>query len=251
VRVAQRGPVTGRDAGEPRPPRRPASSGGRWTAAFFTLTAGSIVAAAVWALLGSSLLVARSVRVTGAPQAQRAEVLEAAGITLGTPLIRIDPAAVARRVERIAQIQSAEVSRDWPATVVIAVRERTPALAVPVGGGFALVDRFGVVVSYVARRPPGMVLLSSASCSKVCSARPAIAAAVDVLHELPRSVRRLVQAVSAPSAGAVTLDLQHGVTVLWGGTAQPAAKAAELAILLRTKVSFFDLSDPGTAVTGG
>jgi cell division protein FtsQ len=157
---------------------------------------------------------------------------------------------------------------------VIAVRERTPALAVPVGGGFALVDRFGVVVSHVARRPAGMVLLSLASCSKVCSAgkvlcgkvcsagkaqralpalrgSPAIAAAVAVLHELPRSVRRLVQAVSAPSAGAVTLDLQHGVTVLWGGTGQPAAKAAELAILLRTKASFLDLSDPGTAVTGG
>ena len=66
--------------------------GGPWKAAFFVLTAVAILGAAVWALLGSSLFVARSVRITGAPAAQRAEVLRAAGIT-GTPLIRINPAA--------------------------------------------------------------------------------------------------------------------------------------------------------------
>jgi cell division protein FtsQ len=270
ARVAQRDAGIGRDArvpgprGRPGQPRRgghprgdrgrepPARSGGRWKAAFFTLTAAAIAAATGWALLGSSLLVARSVRVTGAPQAQRAEVLSAAGIALGTPLIRIDPAAVARRVERIPQIQSAEISRDWPDTVLIAVRERTPALAVPAGAGFALVDRFGVVVSRVARRPPGMVLLGAPPADLAAlRGSPAIGAAVTVLHELPPSIRRLVRAVTAPSAGAVTLDLQHGVTVLWGGTGEPAAKAAELAILMRTRASFYDVSDPATAVTGG
>ena len=90
----------------------------------------------------------------------RAEVLRAAGITPGTPLVRVDTAAVARRVEQITQVQSAQVSRDWPDSVVIAIRERTPALAVASGGGFALIDRFGVVVSHVATRPPGMVLLA-------------------------------------------------------------------------------------------
>jgi len=268
ARVAQRAPG-GRDAGEPVPRGRQARSGGRRKAVFFTLTAAAIVAAAAWALLGSRLLVARSVRVTGAPQAQQAEVLRAAAIAPGTPLIRIDPAAVARRVERIAQIQSAEVSRDWPGTVVIAVRERTPALAVPAGGGCALVDRFGVVVSHVARCPPGMVLLGSAPAdlaaqsgkSAVRQGPPAdlaalrgsaaVGAAVTVLHELPPSIRRLVRAVSAPSAGAVTLDLPDGVRVLWGGTGRPAAKAAELAILMRAKASFYNLSDAGTAVTGG
>jgi cell division protein FtsQ len=251
--TAQRGDATADgDAGGTAPGSRAAGQARPWKAVFFTVTAVAILAAAVWAMLGSSLLVARSVRVTGAPQAQRAEVLSAAGIAPGTPLIRIDPAAVARRVERITQVQSAQVSRDWPDTVVILVQERTPALAVPSGAGFALIDRFGVVTSHVAGRPPGMPLLASAP-DDLASLRgsPAIGAAVTVLRQLPPSIRRLVRAVAAPSANAVTLDLRNGATVLWGGTDRSAAKAAELAILMRTKASRYDLSDPGTAVTGG
>jgi cell division protein FtsQ len=229
-----------------------AAHGGRWKAAFFALTAAAILATAGWALLGSTVLVARSVRVTGAPAAQRAQVLRAAGIAAGTPLIRINTAAVARRVEQITQIQSAQVSRRWPDSVVIAVRERTPALVVASGGGFALIDRFGVVTGHVATRPPGLTLLVSAP-ADLASLRgsPAIQAAVTVLRQLPPSVRRLVRAVAAPSADAVTLDLQHGVTVLWGGTGATAAKAAELAILMRTKASFYSVANPDTAVTGG
>jgi cell division protein FtsQ len=238
----------------PRTSRRPRPSrpGGPWRAAFFALTAAAILAAAVWALLGSSLLVARSVRVTGAPAAQRAEVLRAAGIATGTPLIRISTSAVARRVEQITQIQSARVSRDWPDSVVIAVTERTPALVVASGAGYALIDRFGVVIGHVATRPPRLTLLTSGP-ADLASLRgsPAIAAAVTVLRQLPPSIRAQVRGVAAPSADAVTLDLGHGITVLWGGTDRPAAKAAELAILMRGKADFYNLADPDTAVTGG
>lgn len=251
--TARRGDATGEQAAVGRraddPPTRP---GGPWKAAFFALTAAAILATAIWALLGSSLLVARSVRVTGAPAAQQAEVLRAAGITAGTPLIRINTAAVARRVEQITQIQSAQVSRDWPDSVVIAVRERTPALVVASGGGFALIDRFGVVTGHVETRPPGLTLLAAAP-ADLASLRgsPAIQAAVTVLRQLPPSIRPLVRAVAAPSADTVTLDLKRGITVLWGGTDRPAAKAAELKILMRTNASFYNVANPDTAVTGG
>jgi cell division protein FtsQ len=253
VPTARRGDATGEQAAVGRraddPPTRP---GGPWKAAFFALTAAAILATAIWALLGSSLLVARSVRVTGAPAAQQAEVLRAAGITAGTPLIRINTAAVARRVEQITQIQSAQVSRDWPDSVVIAVRERTPALVVASGGGFALIDRFGVVTGHVETRPPGLTLLAAAP-ADLASLRgsPAIQAAVTVLRQLPPSIRPLVRAVAAPSADTVTLDLKRGITVLWGGSDRPAAKAAELKILMRTNASFYNVANPDTAVTGG
>jgi cell division protein FtsQ len=248
----ERGASTGSRV--PRVPRSPgaAARGGPWKAGFFALTAAAILGAAVWALLGSTLLVARSVQVTGAPAAQRAQVLRAAGIAPGTPLIRISTAAVARRVEQITQIQSAQVSRHWPDSVVIAVTERTPALAVASDGEFALIDRFGVVIGYVARRPPGLTLLAQAP-ADLASLRgsPGIQAAVTVLRQLPPSIRGLVRAVAAPSANAVTLDLRRGITVLWGGTDRPGAKAAELTILMRTNASFYNLADPDTAVTGG
>jgi cell division protein FtsQ len=241
------------DTGASRRGARPGRSGSPWKAAFFALTAAAIVVGAIWALLGSSLLVVRSVAVTGIHLVPRAQVLRAAGIRPGTPLVRIDTAGVARRVERINQVQSAQVSRHWPDAVVITIQERTPALAVASGGGFALVDKFGVVVSRVARRPRGMVVLASApSSSALTSLRgsPAVRAAVTVLQQLPARIRDLVRAVAAPSASTVTLDLRGGITVLWGGADRPAAKAAELAILMRTRATYYDLSDPGTAVTG-
>ena len=223
-----------------------------WKAAFFTLMAAAIVAGAIWALLGSSLLVVRSVEVTGIHLVPRSEVLQAADIKPGTPLARINTTAVARRVERITQVQTARVSRHWPDAVVITIQERTPALAVASGGGYALIDKFGVVVRRVARRPAGMVLLAS-SPSALASLRgsPAVMAAVTVLQQLPDRIRALVRAVAGRSAATVTLDLRGGITVLWGGTDRPEPKAAELAILLRTRATYYDLSDPGSAVTGG
>ena len=90
-----------------------------------------------------------------------AEVSAAAGSRPGTPLARVNTAAAARRVERIPQVLSAQVSRYWPDTVVITVRERTPQLAVAAGGGFELVDKYGVVVRPVAARPAGLPLLTA------------------------------------------------------------------------------------------
>jgi cell division septal protein FtsQ len=242
-----------RDSGEAGRGRR-ARPGSRWKAAFFALMAAAIVAGAVWALLGSSLFVVRSVTVTGISLVPRAQVLRAAGIELGTPLARVNTASVALRVEKITQVQSAQVVRHWPDGVTIAVRERTPALAVASGGGYALIDKFGVVVRTVSRRPHGMVLLAGVpSSTALASLRgsPAIRAAATVLGQLPARIRGLVRSVAAPSPATVTLHLRGRITVVWGGTSRPAAKAAELTLLMRTNATSYDLSDPVSAVTGG
>lgn len=224
---------------------------GPWKAAFFALAAVTILGIGVWAVLGSSLLVVRSVTVTGSGAVPRAEVLRAADIAAGTPLARVNTAAVASRVERITQVQSAQVSRDWPDTVVIAITPRMPALAVQSPGGYTLIDKFGVAISSVTQPPPGMVLLAQAPPVASLRGSRAVLAAVTVLGQLPAQVRGLVTSVTAASPDAVTLHLRGGITVVWGGTGRPAAKAAELAILMRSGASFYDLSDPATAVTGG
>jgi hypothetical protein len=135
-----------------------------WKAAFFGLIAMAIVAAVAWALLGSRFLIVRSVQVTGVgPTVSRAQVIAAAQIPTGLPLIRVNTSAVAHRVGGIRQVQSAQVSRDWPHTIVISVRLRTPVFAVAVPGGYALVDAFGVDLRNSARRPPGFPLLLAGS----------------------------------------------------------------------------------------
>ena len=141
---------------------RPAGVGRRrpdpWKAAFFGVAAAGLIAGVAWALLGSSFLVVRSVRVTGSA-VPRATVLAAAGIRTGTPLIRIDTRAAARRVERITQVQSALVTLSWPDAVVIWTRQRTAVFAMPAHHGYDLVDSYGVVLRWSARPPPGLVRL--------------------------------------------------------------------------------------------
>jgi cell division protein FtsQ len=274
----QAGDVTqGRDQGEvapggagadPRPTADPgpaaATRGSRpgghqpWRAAFFALAAVAIVGGVGWALLDSRFFVVRSVTVTGTHLVTGTEVRSAAAIPPGLPLIRVNGALIAHRVEQIRQVQSAQVSRDWPDGVTISVTERTPVLAVASGGGYQLIDKYGVVVEPSSRRPPALpsLELSAAPGSTPVSVpelrgSPAVYAAAVVLRELPRYLARSVVSVSAPSATEVTLRLTRGITIVWGGTDRAAEKSKELAVLMRTHARRYDVSAPGTAVTGG
>jgi cell division protein FtsQ len=255
--------ATGRPAGPARPgisrPGPGRTRRVRWRTVLFGLAAVMIVAGVAWALLGSRLLIVRSVQVTGASQqVSRAQVLAAARIPAGLPLIRVNTAAVAQRVEGIRQVESAQVSRNWPSTVVISVRLRTPVFAVAVNGGYALVDGYGVDVRDSARRPPGLPLLQltagaagTGGAAGLSSLRPVASAGAAVLRELPPRIARRVAVVSAPTPSEVSLQLANGAVIVWGDESRSAEKAKELALLMRTHARLYDVSAPDTAVTQG
>lgn len=137
-----------------------------WKAAFFGLAVVAIIGGVAWALLGSRLLIVRSVQVTGTgsgSEVSRAQVLAAARIPLGLPLVRVNTAAAAQRVGDLHDVQSVQVSRGWPDSIVISVRLRTPVFAVAVNGGYLLVDAFGVDMRFVAHRPARYPLLTVGS----------------------------------------------------------------------------------------
>ena len=241
---------------EQEPPQRsPARTPSPWRSAFFVLVALSLAVALTWGLVVPKVLVVRSVAVTGTHLVPASEVRAAAAIRLGAPMTGVDVTAVAGRVERIPRVESAQVSRAWPGRIVIAVRERTPALAVAVpgqvsaAGGFDLVDRSGVIVRWARRRPRGMPLFKTAQAPSALRGSPALEAAAAVLGELPRGLARSVTDVSTSGPRGVTIRLSHGVTVVWGGTGRAGEKARELAILMRTHARYYDISAPGSAVT--
>ena len=154
--------------------------------AFFALAAAGVVGAVAWVLFGSPLLVVRSVIVSGTRLVPRSEVLAVAGVQPGTPLIRVNTAQAAARIDTIRQVRSAQVTRSWPDRVVIVVRERTPALVLTApGGGYDLVDADGVVVQWAARRPADLPLYPTAAPVGSLRGDPGLAAAAAVLGELP------------------------------------------------------------------
>jgi len=224
-----------------------------WRVAFFALALAGLVAAVAWALLGSWLLVVRSVVVTGTRLVPASEVLAVAGVDRGTPLIWVNVSRVAARIETIRQVQSAQVTRDWPDRVVIVVRERSSALAVTApGGGFDLVDPSGVIVRWAVRRPADLPLyLVPVPGTAVTSLRgdPDLAAAAAVLGELPAPLRHAVGSVSAPSPDQVTLQLSGGITVLWGDASDAARKARVLNVLMQAHAHYYDVSAQETVTT--
>ena len=224
----------------------------RWKPVLFALTALVIVAVMAWALFGSKLLVVRSVRVADNGTAVSAsQVLAAAQVTRGQPLIRVDTGAIARRVAQLRQVQSAQVSKHWPSTVVITVQLRKPLFVLPVHGGYALVDAFGVNVRDAASRPPGLPLLTVNTDSGTLRNSPAVRAAAMVLAELPGRAAGQVRGVTTGGPNDVSVKLANGAIVIWGGAERGSFKAAELQILMRRHARVYDVSGVGTAVTKG
>jgi hypothetical protein len=92
-------------------------------------------------------------------------------------------------------------------------------------------------------------LLKSSAQLATLRGDPAMLAAGTVVRRLPVWLRHRLTAVRT-SGSRVILILRHGVTVIWGGTAAKRAKAEEVAVLLRTKATYVDVSDPQSATTG-
>lgn len=222
-----------------------------WKTSFFVVAVVALVGAAAWALLGSSFFVVRSVRVSGAGSIPRQKVVAAAAVTIGTPLIRVDAAAVGRRVDKITRVQSATVRRSWPDSIVIDVVPRTPTFVVRAGRGYDVIDSYGVVLGR-ARGPHGELVLLKGQAGPATALRGsgAVMAAGAVVRRLPGWLRHRLAAVRVRQGERVILILRPRITVVWGGVTRAAAKAAEVAVLLRTKATYYDVSDPGSAVTG-
>jgi cell division protein FtsQ len=231
-----------------------------WRAAFFVLAGLGVLAGVAWALFGSRLIVVRSVTVSGTHLVTPAQVLAAADVPVGAPLISVNTAQIAQRVESIRQVASASVGKDWPDRLVITVTERVPVVAVRMtSGGYDLVDPAGVIVRWSGPRPAGLPLYLTSLTGGGLRSDPGLATTAAVLAELPSWLSRDVTQVSAAATAAgaaaspgdaaqVTLYLREHKTVLWGGTDRASEKDRELAILIRDSARYFDVSAPGTVV---
>lgn len=214
----------------------------RW---WYLVAAALVLALLVWLIAFSSVLGVRSVNVVGARTLTPAEVRAVADIRGGTPLARLDTAAVSRRLRGLAPIRSVSVSASYPASVTIRITERTAVGYRPVDGGEVLVDGDNVAFRTV-RTPPARLPRLLVSGIDAPSAAVAVVAAA-----LPAKVAAKVSSIAAATQESVTLTLNDGRTVLWGGTDRSADKARLLSALLHQPGRYFDLSDPSSVISRG
>lgn len=215
---------------------------GRWLAVLSGLL---VLALLGWLVAFSSVLGVRSVTVTGTRQLTAGQIEAAAGIRPGTPLIRLDTAAIRDRVAAIAGVRTVRISTSYPSSVLIRVTERVAVGYRPGPDGAAEVDAGNVQFRTTRTPPAGLPQLA------VTGDQAQAAATALVAGALPPALARKIALISAPSTESITLKLVDGRTVLWGGTDRSADKARLLTALVGRPGRYFDVSDPSSVISRG
>jgi cell division protein FtsQ len=190
-------------------------------------------------LARSPLFGLAGVRVEGTAVLTRAEVLAAAGVRPGEPYLGIDLGAVRRRVAALPRVARVRVTRAYPASLRIAVVERTPAASLSARGRYWLVTADGVVLDAAPARPPGLPYVADVPVpagiqpgSRLPAGNP-LGNALAALGGMRPELARQVAGVTARSLDGLELRLQDGARVLYGLAAEQPAKDAAVLLVRR------------------
>ena len=176
-----------------------------------------VIAGSGWLIVQSPFLDVDHIVVTGVPEARVAAVVAASGVHRHDALLLVSSGKVARRVEQVPGVGLVHVSRDFPGTVRISVRELGVALWTRVpAGGVALVGHDGRVLRYAAAPPPGVAELRGVTRVPAPGGRVVRADVVDVMAQLPAALLDRVGAMSAVTTDDVRLYLIVGGEVRLG-----------------------------------
>jgi cell division protein FtsQ len=205
------------------------------------LVVAGLVVGAGWLVFFSSVLDVEGVEVAGTAVLTNDQVVETAAVPEAVPLARVDLDAVRARVEGLAAVRSAEVSRAWPDQVRIDVTEREAVAVVSWEGQWRGLDRSGVLFRSYESRPLDLPRVDMRASTPV----EALAEAAGVVTSLPQDLLSRVEYLDVGSIDAISLRLKSAATVTWGSADQSEDKAAVLAVLLDQPARAYDVSAPG------
>ncbi|MCB0893764.1 MAG: FtsQ-type POTRA domain-containing protein [Nocardioidaceae bacterium] len=212
--------------------------------ALLVLLAGVLL----WLVYFSSYLAVQGVDVRGTSQLRESQVVAAAAVPDGEALATVDLDRIRARVEALAPVRSADVSREWPDRVRIDVTERTPVAVVEIAGHLQGMDEDGVVFRDYARPPADLPRVESGP----DAGSDALREAALVVAALPEDLAAKVDHVQVDTVDQITLVLRDGRTVRWGSSADSDLKAEVLAQLIAARsAQAYDVSVPGQPTTSG
>ncbi|MFF3857844.1 cell division protein FtsQ/DivIB [Streptomyces sp. NPDC002209] len=268
----------GKGSGSPKPPKPPRSSGPlkgsgprgpglqrlvrrmrhRGPVLLCLLAAVFLVGGGSWVLYGSSWLRVEKVTASGTGVLTPEQVLAAAAVPVGAPLVTVDTDEIAARVRsRLPRVDSVDVVRAWPHGIGLKVTERKPVLLIKKDANFVEVDASGVRFDTVPKAPAGVPVLELSAAQSPSGRRfdeeRLLREAVGVAGDLPEAVAKETVQVKVGSYDSVVLELARGRTVVWGSGEQGEAKGRALTALLKAapKADRFDVSVPTAPAVSG
>ncbi|MEN9352079.1 MAG: hypothetical protein RL476_39 [Actinomycetota bacterium] len=170
------------------------------------LIAASVVAAiagATYVLGYSSFFTVSSVEVVGSTKAINT------GIIKGQKLARVEPRAVATRLEKLNWIESVDISRNWiNGKVVVELKQRTPIATFK----NQVIDSTGTSFIPQGARPEGLIEIQAGSAEDATKA-------VNFFTQLPKELNSSLTVVKVRVSGAFVLITENKgkkLEIRWG-----------------------------------
>ena len=203
-----------------------------------------LAAVAFILLVRTSLLSVSHIEISGTREFSHDDVLRAAGIRAGQPILGVNEGRSEGRLETSPWVESARVATDWPHVVRIEIVERQAVASVPTDDNrWAKVDKNGVVLSVATGQPPSLPVpigIKAPAAGPGAKLDPSSSAMVEALTIMPPSLRPLVTQIQNDRS-VMLLTLNTGTTIRLGD----ATKLGEKLLAAATVVSN---SDPKTLV---
>jgi cell division protein FtsQ len=220
---------------------------------FVVVVVLAVLLTVAWGVSVSPLLDIDHLQVRGMQHLTAADVEDAAGVHTGDPMVWLDTGDAVASIEAMPYVATASVTREWPDTVRIVVRERRPAAWVDAPTGKALVDGTGRVLEVVDQPPSGMPQLLGAHVVPPPGGRIDALDAAKVAGALHGIAAAGTKSVETTDHG-VTLHLLSGPEIRMGEPNRIGVKVrAALAVLAASAgvpVTYVDVSVPTNPVRG-
>jgi len=178
----------------------------------------ALFAGLVYLFAWSSIFAVSTVAITGAPTAETEKsISQIANISTGQKLARVEPRAIAHRIEDLTWIKSVDISRNWiNGEVEIVVTPRTPSAYF----NGATMDASGTIFTL-----PGF---EGADLPRVSAPTPELGlSAIELFQSLPEDFKSKVISLSAHNDSNIAMQIaldEREIRVLWGANEKSALK---------------------------
>ena len=210
--------------------------GRRRLKALLALMVGTVLVLAVWwAAFHSPWFDVDAVTVEGTTRTDPADVIAAAEIEVGQPLLEIETSGAEAAIAALPWIDTVDSATDLGGEVSFVVTERVPVAAVPGADGWLVVDADGRVLEQRTAVPTDVTIVEGRAWNAEAGGWIGEAAlpALDVAALLPANLRSNVASVRADAAGLQLVLFGGGVVQLGDATELDQKFLSTLTLLMR------------------
>lgn len=209
----------------------------------------AIIALAVYLVTVSPLFKAHTLNVAGNSEFTRAKVLKLAKVDEGTNILSLSGRAVVDRLSADPWIAGAEVTKSYPSTLTITIKERMPAASMKEGDSWVLVAGDGTGLERT-QHEPALPLILGVAPPPIGGLSAQATPAATALGLMSESIRNEIEKIVVADDGSLEAFLAGGGRVAYGPPSDLAKKAEALAGIItwaadnHAKIRTIDLTAP-------